>query len=271
MKKFFALFLAVLVGFSFGSIRSAGDATAVTLGTPNYGTHDTVVTSEASAPVKEEVRFILDKSGKAVGVLTEHEATYRKNIGIVAYNGRTVKSAMANGKIVRSKNVATVTLDADNKLLQGSSIVEGTIEYLDASTAEFSAAELIDMTVVAHENADGTYTAYHRFIQSDRAGEKVAILHLSSGNCVSIWLTDWNEDGLVSEYALRAGTAPNSSGSSSSSSSGGNPGGGNPGGGNNGGETPRPPVQGSQNSYNDAPRDPVEGSSNSFSDAPSGW
>lgn len=222
MKKFFALVLALMIGFAAGSIRSAEKAEAVTISTPNYGTHDTV-TDESVEPIEEEVRFILSNGGSPVGVLTEHEATYRKNLGIQSYNGRTVKSAMSNGRVVRAKNVATVTLDAENRLLQGSSIVQGTIEYLDDSVKGFSAAELIDFTVVAHSNGDGTYTAYHRFIQSDSAGEKVAMLHLPSGKRVSIWLTDWNGDGLVAEYALRAGTASNGGNSTSDNSTPSNP------------------------------------------------
>lgn len=270
MKKVIALILTMVI-----SLFSASAASAVTFDIPGTTTTaDSIVTVRAA----EEVRFILDKAGKPVGVLDAHEGEYRNNLGIVVYGGGTVTSAMTNGKVVRAKNVATVTLNADKMLLNGSSVVTGTLEVLDESVAEFSAAELIDLTVsVVCDNGDGTFVAYHRFIDNDNKGTKVALFHLPSGKKVSIWLTDWNGDGIVAEYALRAGTASNKSNNSGGSN---NNGGGenNNGGGDNdngGGDSGRPPVQGSDNTFSDDPsnngRPPVEGSNNSFSDAPSGW
>ena len=222
MKKFFALVLALVL-----SLFSASAASAVTFDIPG-----TITTADSTVTVRaeEEVRFILDKAGKPVGVLDAHEGEYRNNLGIVVYGGGTVTSAMTNGKVVRAKNIATVTLNADNMLLNGSSRVTGTLEVLDESVAEFSAAELIDLTVsVVCDNGDGTFVAYHRFIDNDDEGTKVALFHLPSGKKVSIWLTDWDGDGVRDEYALRAGLSNNSTGGGNTNGGGSN----NNGGGDN--------------------------------------
>ena len=247
MKKILSLVLVLTLTFVCSAFVEPAEA--VTVSTTTISSYESPVLQDITY-LEEEVRFILDASGKPVGVLDEHEATYRRNVGMVTYSGNTVKSAMANGKVVRSKNVATVTLDEQNNLLGGSTVVKGTLKVLDDRVGQRTAAVLIDNTVVAHPNGDGTYTAYHRFIQSDSAGEKVAELRLPSGNYVSIWLTDWNKngtvdengDGILDEFALRAGTAPNKSNGGSSNNGGNNDGdnGGDNGGGGNTSVQPNP-------------------------------
>lgn len=233
MKKLFSLVIALVISLTLVS------ASAVTFDIPYGTTTTTTMNSGSDIRTEEEVRFILSKSGKPVGVLTAHEGEYRNNLGKVSYSGNTVTSAMSNGKVVRAKNVATVTLDADDHVFHGSSTVTGTFEILDASVKDYTAKELVDLTIsVVYDNGDGTFVAYHRFIDNDNKGTKVALFHLPSGKKVSIWLTDWNGDGVRNEYALRAGTAPNSSSPDSSSGSSGSSSGSSGGssGGNNGGD-----------------------------------
>lgn len=229
----------------------------------------------ADPSIMQTARFVMSGTGELCGLLSIEEnrpvlpidETYSKHTG---YSRHT-------GKLVRAKNTHLIRLDENNKLAAGSTELQCTIQVIDqgmlTALGLTNVADIIDATIVAIDNNDGTYRAFHRFTDTDRGNTEVArITFAGSERYASIRIGDWNGDGQPVELMFRAGTY-----ASKSSSSGGNGGGSSSSGGSSGGsssgggETMRPPVQGSNNSYNDMPdsgRAPVQGSNNSFSDIP---
>lgn len=269
MKK---IIIAIITIVMFSTISSALAVEKVAA--PTVATSDAPVMLVDSSIV-QTARFVMANTGELCGLLSLDEN--RPVLPLDETASKHTGYSRHTGKLVRAKNTHIIHLDDSNTLAAGSTELKCTIKVIDqgmlTALGLTNIAEIVDATIVAIDNNDGTYRAFHRFTDNDRGNTEVArITFAGSDRYASIRLGDWNGDGQPVELMFRAGTY-----ASKSSSSGGNGGGGSSSGGSSGGsssgggETMRPPVQGSNNSYNDMPdsgRAPVQGSTNSFSDIP---
>lgn len=271
MKKIIIAIVALVVVFSTLSSALAVEKVAA----PAAVADAPVMLADSS--IMQTARFVLANTGELCGLLSIDEN--RPVLPLDETASKHTGYSRHTGKLVRAKNTHLIRLDENNKLSAGSSELKCTIQVIDqgmlTALGLTNVADVIDATIVAIDNNDGTYRAFHRFTDTDRGNTEVArITFNGSDRYASIRIGDWNGDGQPVELMFRAGTyaskSSSSGGNGGGSSSGGN-GGGSTGGGNGGGDSMRPPVQGSNNSYNDMPdsgRAPVQGSNNSFSDIP---
>lgn len=270
MKK---IFIAIMVSIVMLNTLSSAALAVETVAAPAAINNAPVMLADPS--IMQTARFVMSGTGELCGLLSIEEnrpvlpidETYSKHTG---YSRHT-------GKLVRAKNTHLIRLDENNKLSAGSTELQCTIRVVDqgmlTTLGLTNVADVIDATIVAIDNNDGTFRAFHRFTDTDRGNTEVArITFTGSDRYASIRIGDWNGDGQPVELMFRAGTY-----ASKSSSSGGNGGGSSSSGGSSGGssssggDSMRLPVQGSNNTYSDMPdsgRAPVQGSNNSFSDLP---
>lgn len=226
----------------------------------------------ADSSVVQTARFVMANTGELCGLLSIDEN--RPVLPLDETASKHTGYSRHTSKLVRAKNTHLIRLDENNKLSAGSSELKCTIQVIDqgmlTALGLTNVADVIDATIVAIDNNDGTYRAFHRFTDNDRGNTEVArITFAGSERYASIRLGDWNGDGQPNELMFRAGTYASKSTSSGGSSTGGSFTGGSSS--SSGGDSMRPPVQGSNNSYSDMPdsgRAPVQGSNNSFSDIP---
>jgi len=215
----------------------------------------------------QQVNILLDGSGKVCGLLSRDE----NNTAVSLHEVATTLSGYScdAGKLVRSKTGHIVTLTEDGYLSAGHSVISATLQIMPEGMAIFqylglsTANEVNDATIVAERLSDGTFRAYHRFLDSNKGTEVGRLYAAGSSKYASIRYADWDGDGDM-ELCYRAGLAKKSS--SNKSHGGGSSG--STGGGNGGNGSSRPPVQHSQNNYNDGGSSSSGSSSSSNSRPP---